>query len=103
MVFLIADVNKSKRVRRYAPWVVETAVRSSLAAERSQETSRGIQHLQCKGNRHQLLMLCNVLEYEWNSVSEGDVFEGAAGLVVRGAGLVGVQMRRCPELGFCER
>jgi len=40
---------------------------------------------------------------KWNSVSEGDVFEGAAGLVVRVAGLVGVRMRQCPELGFCER
>lgn len=71
MVFLIADVNESKGIRRYAPWIVEPAVRSSLATERSQEASRGIQHLECKRNLRVSCWCVMCWDVNGNGESEG--------------------------------
>lgn len=46
VVFLVTDVDEAQGVCGYAPRVVETTVRGSLAAEGSQESSRGIEHLE---------------------------------------------------------
>lgn len=51
MVFFVADIDEPKGVCCYAPRIVEAAIRSALAPERSKEPSGRIQNLQSNGYR----------------------------------------------------
>lgn len=46
MVFLVAHVDETERIRGDAPRVVELAIACALAAERPQEATSWVEHLE---------------------------------------------------------